>query len=438
VPDPQAIEDLVARLERERLDADRLYNDALTAVDRALHHAAPLPEGPAGYDASQLPGLNGSWDLLASGDPSFDGMLRGRIGRAMWEMLRPIFERQRQFNAALVDHLNRNQRGHEDVARAVTALIEAMRRELEARARFESLLVQYLQTITVYVDSKDRSLGGTELRERLALTEQRLLALKRTVEQGAPVTASSGAQPAAAPFAGTVDSITYVGFEDRFRGTQEDIRGRVEDYLPLFAGATDVVDIGCGRGELLALLAERGVPARGVDANAAMVELCRSRGLAAEQGDALSYLERQADGQFGGLIAIQVVEHMAPAYLLRFLETAFHKMRPGAPLVLETINPACWMAFFETYVRDPTHQQPVHPDTLKYLVQASGFTGPDVQFRSPVPDADRLSAIDVQPEGGEPGTVAMLERLTRTLNDHAAKLNRRLFSFMDYAVVARR
>ena len=105
-----------------------------------------------------------------------------------------------------------------------------------------------------------------------------------------------------------------------------------------------------------------------------MVDVCRSQQLEVEQGDALSYLERQADASVGALTAIQVVEHFDPAYLVRFLETAFHKMTPGAPLVLETLNAACWMAFFETYIRDLTHQRPLHPDTLRYLVEASGFS----------------------------------------------------------------
>ena len=163
--------------------------------------------------------------------------------------------------------------------------------------------------------------------------------------------------------------------------------------MPILAGASDVVDIGCGRGELLGLLRERGAKARGVDASPAMVEVCRAAGLDVEQGDAVGYLERQPDGSIGGLVAIQVVEHFAPAYLTRFLETAYHKMRPGAPLILETINPACWMAFFETYIRDLTHQRPLHPDTLRYLVQASGFTHVDVQFRQPVRDLDRLDRV---------------------------------------------
>jgi len=50
VPNDQSIEDLLARLERERLDADRLYNEALTAVDRALQTAPRLPEPPPLYD----------------------------------------------------------------------------------------------------------------------------------------------------------------------------------------------------------------------------------------------------------------------------------------------------------------------------------------------------------------------------------------------------
>src|SRR5262249_24068450 len=148
------------------------------------------------------------------------------------------------------------------------------------------------------------------------------------------------------------------------RGSRETIRARVDDYLPILRTASDVLDVGCGRGELLDLLKQHGVSARGVDANHAMVELCRARGLSDEESDALTYLERQPDAGIGGLVAIQVVEHFEPAYLVRFLDAAYQKLRGGAPLVLETINPACWMAFFETFIRDPTHERPLHPETL--------------------------------------------------------------------------
>src|SRR5207248_1948332 len=127
-----------------------------------------------------------------------------------------------------------------------------------------------------------------------------------------------------------------------------------EEYLPLLSGAAPVLDAGCGRGELLDLLRARNIRARGVDSNASMVELCRSRGLDVERGDLVSYLVGQADESLGGLVAIQVVEHLEPAYLARFLEAAMHTLRAGGVLILETINPACWTAFFDVYLRDPT------------------------------------------------------------------------------------
>lgn len=430
-------EDLFARLERERLDADRLYNDALTEVDRAIRAAPLLPRAPRLFDDARVADLNAAWDILRQGAPVVDRSLKGRLRGFIWRVIGPPLETQRQFNAALVDHVNRNSAAEREWPRAIAALLEVFDREFGEQARFQSLLVQYLQTITVYIDSKDRSLGGPELGQRLAMTEQRMLALKRELD-GMDRTRPAGTADArsAEPFSGPVDSLVYLGFEDQFRGSQPAVRGRVEDYVPIFTGATDVVDVGCGRGELLGLLRARGATARGVDASPAMVELCRAAGLDVEQSDALGYLERQRDGSIGGLAAIQVVEHFAPAYLTRFLETAYHKMRGGAPLVLETINPACWMAFFETYIRDPTHQRPLHPDTLRYLVQASGFTHVDVQFRQPVRAEDRLDRVPGPPKSAvHPDGLA---QVVAALNAQADKLNARLFSSMDYVVIARR
>jgi 2-polyprenyl-3-methyl-5-hydroxy-6-metoxy-1,4-benzoquinol methylase len=389
-----------------------------------------------------LPDVNGAWNILPSGAPPIDRSLKGRLRGFVWRLIGPPLETQKRFNAALVDHLNRNAAAQQEWPRTVAGLLDAVRREFDALVKFESRLVQYLQTITVYVDSKDRSLGGNELRQRFALTEQRILALKRDIEEvidsrGA-VAPRQGRPTESAPVQAAVDSATYVGFEDRFRGSSDEISRRVQEYVPILASASDVVDVGCGRGELLGLLRDRHVSARGVDVNQAMVEVCRARGLDVEQSDALSFLTRQPDGSIGGLIAIQVVEHFEPPYLTRFLDTAFHKMRAGAPLVLETINPACWMAFFETYIRDLTHQRPLHPDTLRYVVQAAGFSGVDVQFRRAVGDGDRLDTVPLPAAVSTSGGGDEVSRLAAALNAHADKLNARLFSSMDYVIIARR
>ena len=456
----QTIEDLLARLERERLAADRLYNAALTAVDHALQTPPALPDAPRPYDPSRLAEVNAAWKTLPSGVPVFDSSLKGRLGRFIWRLVGPSLETQQQFNSAVADHLNRNVAAHEQATASLVSLRDALMGHVDGLARFESVLLEYLRSITAYVDSKDRSVGGAEIRQRLAFTEQRLLALKRDVESarsadpgpavpsasvsaaarlvrpGASASPASASAPDAgsAAFTGAFDSLTYVAFEDQFRGTTDEIRRRVDDYVPIFTGASNVMDVGCGRGELLDALRERGVSVRGVDVNPAMVEICRGRGFDVALGDALACVSRQPDGSIGGLIAIQVVEHFTPAYLTRFLEAAYHAMAPGAPLVLETINPNCWMAFFETYIRDLTHQHPLHPDTLRHLVQASGFSHVDVQFRAPVSDADRLAHVALPADFVPAGVAPVVD----AINDHATKLNSRLFSSMDYAVIGRR
>ena len=430
------LEDLFSRLDRERQQAERRYNDALTAVDRAIQGAARVPSPPRPYDDQKVTPINRAWNILPDGAPRIDRSLKGRLRAFIWRLVGPPLDAQKQFNAALVDHINRNAPAHREAQEGVAALLEIVRQELEALRRFESLLVQYLQTITAYIDTKVRSAGGSEIRERLGLLEQRVLAVTREIEaEGRGTALAAPAGPRAEIFTGNLESLTYVGFEDRFRGSRADIRTRVDDYLPLLGSATDVLDVGCGRGELLELLRQRSIKARGVDTNHAMVELCRARGLDVEESDALGYLERQQNASIGALVAIQVVEHFEPAYLLRFLDTAHRKLRVGAPVVLETVNPSCWMAFFETYIRDLTHQRPLHPETLKYLVQAAGFTSVDIQYRAPVGEGDRLERV------GADAALAVnpaLGSLAATINAHADKLNARLFSCMDYAVIARR
>ena len=167
--------------------------------------------------------------------------------------------------------------------------------------------------------------------------------------------------------------------------------------------------------------------------NHEMVETCRANGLDVTEADAVSYLNSQPDESLGGIFAAQVVEHLQPGYLLSFLELAFHKLRPGGRIVLETLNPACWVAFFESYLRDITHVWPLHPETLQFLVVASGFTTADIEYRSPVAEADKLQPVTVTAAVGP-----VLADLVDSFNLNVEKLNNRMFTYLDYAVVGTR
>jgi len=166
-----------------------------------------------------------------------------------------------------------------------------------------------------------------------------------------------------------------------------------------------------------------------VDVNSEMVASARERGVEAIACDALAYLESLADRSLGGIIAAQVVEHLQPAYLLRLLSTAFAKLRPDAPIVVETINPACWLAFFSSYIRDITHVRPVHPETLQYMLQANGFGNVSIRYSAPVPEHMKMQPVTLASE---------LADAAHTLNANAAILNNLLFSYFDYAAIGYR
>jgi len=214
------------------------------------------------------------------------------------------------------------------------------------------------------------------------------------------------------------------------RGSTGDIRSRQEPYVEDFRGAAPVLDVGCGRGELLALLRDAGIEASGVDADADMVAFARGEGLDVTQADLLAHLETLGDGSLGGVFAGQVLEHLPPAALLRFLELAHAKLRDGGILVAETINPLSPLAL-RNYFADLTHAQPLVPDTLALLAKQAGFASAEIRYLNEPPPTERLRAVEL-PEDES------LDPARRALADNVARLNSTLFGPLDYAVVARR
>ena len=396
--------------------------------------AYTLPPRPAPIpppDRQQIERLNAIYDLsFPDGRPGWVGRLAG------WTHLvgRRLLGRQRSFNAVLVDHINRNAlvgiEAHHASARAVAWVEDTVQAVLDETQRHQEALAAWERRTSQATASIAAAQG--ELRTSIAVLQQAAQHLKQEVARLGEASRArtpgeaGGPAPPATP---SLPAATYVGFEDQFRGSPDEIRRRLADYVPIFEESRDVLDVGCGRGEFLALLRERAIGARGVDLNGAMVDVCREQGLDAEHTDALAYLRQQPHGSIGGLFAAQVIEHVEPRYLTALLEAAFDKLRPGAPIVLETINPACWFAFFESYIRDLTHVRPVHPDTLQFLLVAAGFQQVEIRYRSPYPEHEKLQPFAPHPSLGD---------VVDTLNANVERLNRLLFTWLDYAAVGRR
>jgi SAM-dependent methyltransferase len=301
----------------------------------------------------------------------------------------PLAAEQRTFNDAalkLVDGVSERSDG-------LAARIEDAERGLAARA----------------LDAR----ALTELEERLTRLERR--------ERGGGGAQTVAPQPNAAALP------DYFAFESKMRASTEEIREKQRPYVADFQDAAPVLDLGCGRGEFLRLLRDAGVDARGVDADADMVDYARGEGLAVEQGDVVACLEALEDGSLGGVFAAQLVEHLPPSALVRTLELCAQKLRPGGLLVAETINPLSPIAL-RHYFADLTHAQPLVPETLALLAKQAGFLEVELRYLNP-PD-DRLHEVEL-PEAAE------FDAARDALAANVRRLNETVFAPLDYAIVAR-
>jgi O-antigen chain-terminating methyltransferase len=273
-----------------------------------------------------------------------------------------------------------------------------------------------LKLVDALSERADSSAAARDQAERLVRElEERLVRLERrgggAGHSGPPPPVTVAAQPAAASVP------DYFAYESRMRGSVDAIRERQRLYVDILRDAEPVLDIGCGRGELLGLLREAGVEARGIDADSDMVAYARGDGLDVEQADLVEYLKRADDGSLGAIFMGQVVEHLPAPTLVQTFQLAVAKLRPGGVLVAETINPLSPIAL-RNYFADLTHAQPLVPETLELLARQSGFAETEIRFLNE--PAERLTEPD------DPVIAANVRRL-----------NDLLFAPLDYALVAR-
>jgi SAM-dependent methyltransferase len=164
----------------------------------------------------------------------------------------------------------------------------------------------------------------------------------------------------------------YVAFEQLFRGPAERVAELQRPYLTLVADHEPVLDIGCGRGEFLTLLAAENIVARGVDSDAGMVARCRALGLDVERGDANEHLAALPDGSLGAIFSAQVIEHLPHGELRRLLELSLRKLAPGGLFIAETVNPHR-ISSLKTFWVDLTHQHPIFPEVALAICAIAGF-----------------------------------------------------------------
>lgn len=184
----------------------------------------------------------------------------------------------------------------------------------------------------------------------------------------------------------------YLSFENRFRGSRAEIKKRVKFYLPFLASAQagekgrPILDLGCGRGEWLELLKENKLGARGVDMNSAMIAQCRELQLDVIHRDALDYMRSLRAGSHGGVSGFHIIEHLPFETLMDFFREARRILKPGGVAIFESPNCKNLVVGAANFNIDPTHRNPVFPETAEFMLQSHGFERIQIEYLSPVAD----------------------------------------------------
>lgn len=223
---------------------------------------------------------------------------------------------------------------------------------------------------------------------------------------------------------------SYLMLENRYRGPEEEITERLEIYPAYFNNSDKaVLEIGSGRGELQTLFKNAGIKSYGVELDGAMVEHSREKNLEIIEEDGLKHLVSLQDKSLGGLIAVQVIEHLSKKQLEDLFSLCAKKVE--GKVIFETINTTSLSALCHNYFRDPTHVLPIHPETIAYMMELAGLEVEAINKLSPFPKEASLQEIQI--EGFyTPRWQASLE----TLNHNIRQLNNLLYAPQDYFVVA--
>ena len=316
----------------------------------------------------------------------------------------PDTERQKNFNVALIDLLKDFRADIAKVREDLKNDLAAM--QVDARNSDEALateLTRLRDLIPVAVQRNDALIAALD--QKIEAVGSRL----RDITIPA-LTATDNRQPAT--------DFVYRRLEDALRGSVD-----VNDYVERAKDQQPLLDIGCGRGELLEACKKAGIDARGFDVNERSVADLQQRGLNVTLAGIPQCFEGIKHGSIGSVVAMHVVEHLPVEHLFALFAQSARVLRPGGLFMIETPNAESIAVSASDFWRDPTHLAPRHPAALTLLAREHGFSVEEARAIHPLPEGNTIAIADDDPPS-----------LRRTIE----VINSRIFAPQDLRLILRR
>jgi len=317
----------------------------------------------------------------------------------------PDRDRQRDFNLTLLDLVDDLRREINDVRRGARADVDSLQQDV--RSGDEALSAEIAKTravIPVAAMRNDALIASLD--QKIETLAVRIRDLTNPVIE----TADGGQRTA---------DFVYRRLEDSLRGSEGEVRESVAHYANLAREHAPLIDVGCGRGELLTLCPG----ARGFDTNERSVADLAARGFDVTLAGVPECFASITDASIGSVAALHVVEHLPVDLLFAFFRESARVLRDGGLLMIETPNAESLLVSASEFWRDPTHLAPRHPAALVLLAREHGFAVDEARAVHPFPDGTRIAMLESDPPE--------LQRVIHAVNE-------RLFAPQDLRLVVRR
>lgn len=280
----------------------------------------------------------------------------------------------------IADKLDELQQRLEKKAEASASVIQDLEKYKSETDELVKTLDSLNSRINQKAENKDVSFQLSALRRNISGQERRLRKLLQEARKRLPAEMDKSQLERLSSEGDHLLDALYVSFEDRFRGSKEEIKRRQELYLAYIAdtlkdkAVSSVLDLGCGRGEWLELLKENSYPAMGVDNNQVMVEDCRHADLDVVESDAIEYLTGINANSLGAVTVFHLLEHLSLEDMVQVLDESLRVLITGGMVVLETPNPRNLFVGAGDFYRDPSHKNPLFPESLAFICEQRGFS----------------------------------------------------------------